>query len=221
MKRQIPVSSVAAFRPSNTQDAPTDRELIRRTLDGDGNAFGVLVERFQRRIYRVAFAIVRDEAEADTITQDTFVQAYTNLGRFEGRAELETWLTRIAINRSRDHLRRRRFISLFTGSGNDEGDGELMIEPVDERPDPERQFLATQIRAAILKAEQILSAQQKVIFRLRHYENLALEEIAEHLGLRAGTVRAHLFRAIHKIRKELAVWRARETQGTDDEDALQ
>ena len=64
-----------------------------------------------------------------------------------------------------------------------------------------------QLRAAIQRAERGLSPQQKVIFRLRHYENLSLEEIAEHLGLRAGTVRAHLFRAIHKIRKELAGWR--------------
>jgi RNA polymerase sigma-70 factor (ECF subfamily) len=221
MKRQIPVSTVAAFRLSESREAPADRELIARTLDGDGNAFGILVERFQRRIFRVAFAIVRDEAEADTITQDTFVQAYTNLGKFEGRAELETWLTRIAINRSRDHLRRRRFISLFSGNGNEEGDNDLVIEPVDERPDPERQYLATQLRTAILRAEQSLSAQQKVIFRLRHYENLPLEEIAEHLGLRSGTVRAHLFRAIHKIRKELAGWRAPGTQGNDDEDALQ
>lgn len=221
MKRQILVSTVAAFRLSESHEVPADRELIRRTLEGDGNAFGILVERFQRRIFRVAFAIVRDENEADAITQDTFVQAYTNLGKFEGRAELETWLTRIAINRSRDHLRRRRFISLFTGNGNEDADNDFVIEPIDERPDPERQLLATQLRAAILQAERSLSAQQKVIFRLRHYENLALEEIAEHLGLRSGTVRAHLFRAIHKIRKELASWRAREPQGTDDEDALQ
>jgi RNA polymerase sigma-70 factor (ECF subfamily) len=206
---------VAAFRLNDPNDAPTDRELIERTLSGDGNAYGVIVERFQRRIYRVAFAIVRDEVEADTVTQDTFVQAYTHLARFQGRSELETWLTRIAINRSRDTLRRRKFVSLFT---RDEDDVETMIEPVDDRPDPERQILSTQLRAAILRAERLLSSQQKVIFRLRHYENLSLEEIAEHLGLRAGTVRAHLFRAIHKVRRELAAWR---TQGGSDEAALQ
>ena len=93
-----------------------------------------------------------------------------------------------------------------------------MLEPVDERPDPERQLMAVQLRAAITRAEGTLSAQQKVVFRLRHYENLSLEEVAEHLGLRAGTVRAHLFRAIHKIRRELAGWRTRrsETQGPED-----
>jgi RNA polymerase sigma-70 factor (ECF subfamily) len=197
------------------QSAPTDRELIERTLAGDGGAFALLVERFQRKIYRVAYAIVRDDMEADTITQDTFIQAYTHLGRFEGRSELETWLTRIAINRSRDALRRRRFLSLFT---RDEEDGETMIEPVDDRPDPERQIMSVQIRAAIVRAERQLSPQQKVIFRLRHYESLSLEEIADHLGLRAGTVRAHLFRAIHKVRRELAAWRS---QGGSDEAALQ
>ena len=204
---------MAAFRLSDPSDAPTDRDLIDRTLAGDGAAYGTLVERFQRKIYRVAWAILRDDVEADTVTQDTFVQAYTSLSRFEGRSELETWLTRIAINRSRDSLRRKKFVSLFS-SRDDDDEPAAMIEPVDDRPDPERQILSSQLRVAIQRAERQLSSQQKVIFRLRHYENLSLEDIAEHLGLRAGTVRAHLFRAIHKVRKELASWR---TQGAANE----
>lgn len=202
---------MAAFRLSDPSDAPTDRDLIDRTLAGDGAAYGILVARFQRKIYRVAWAILRDDMEADTVTQDTFVQAYTSLSRFEGRSELETWLTRIAINRSRDSLRRRKFVSLF--SSRDDEEETTMIEPVDDRPDPERQILSSQLRVAIQRAERQLSSQQKLIFRLRHYENLSLEDIAGHLGLRAGTVRAHLFRAIHKVRKELASWR---TQGSSE-----
>lgn len=205
---------------NDPENLPSDRELIDRTLAGNGDAFAMLVERFQRKIFRVARSIVRDEMEADTITQDTFVQAYTHLAKFEGRAELETWLTRIAINRSRDALRRRRFVSLFK-LRDDGTESETLIEPVDERPDPERQLMASQLRTAIGKAERQLSAQQKTIFRLRHYENLPLEDIAAAMGLQAGTVRAHLFRAIHKIRKELAEWRAaRGIQGTEHE-ALQ
>ena len=196
---------MAVFRFPDATEPPTDRELIERTLGGDGDAFAVLVDRFQRRIYRVAFAIVRDETEADTITQDTFVQAYTKLHAFEGRCELETWLTRIAINRCRDWLRRRKFVSLFTR--NEDGEDEMVIEPVDDRPDPERQFMAWELRRAIAKAERLLSAQQKIMFRLRHYQNLSLEDIAEHLGLQAATVRVHLFRAVQKIRKQLAGWR--------------
>ncbi|MGZ8830185.1 MAG: RNA polymerase sigma factor [Thermoanaerobaculia bacterium] len=210
---------MAVLRFGDAAGAQTDRDLIDRTLAGDGGAFGILVERFQRKIFRVALAIVRDEMEADSVTQDTFIQAFTNLAKFQGRSEFETWLTRIAINKSRDSLRRRRFISLFTT--NDNNEEEFVIEPVDMRPDPERQLFSTQLRAAIDRAERSLSAQQKVIFRLRHYENLPLEEIARNLGLRAGTARAHLFRAIRKIRKELEEWRARQSQGNDDENALQ
>jgi RNA polymerase sigma-70 factor (ECF subfamily) len=184
-----------------------DQELIRRTRSGDGNAYEVLVERYQRRIYRIAFAIVRDPGEADSVTQDAFVQAYTKLETYEGRAGFDTWLTRIAINCARDTLRRRKFVSIFSPRSDDE-EGEVMPELVDERPNPERQLISAQLRTAIERAEKQLSAQQKVIFRLRHYENLALEEIAEHLGLQSGTVRAHLFRAIHKIRRELAAWRS-------------
>ncbi|MEA2570450.1 MAG: polymerase sigma-70 factor, subfamily [Acidobacteriota bacterium] len=204
------MSNVVTFRVSDLNDAPSDRDLIDRTLAGDEAAFAAIVERFQRRIYRVAFAIVRNEADADGIAQDTFVQAYTHLRKFEGRAELETWLTRIAINRSRDTLRRRRFVSLFTRSDDGEGREIMLVEPIDERPDAERQLMSRQLRVAIERAVERLSSQQKVIFRLRHYENLALEEIAEHLGLSAGTVRAHLFRAIHKVRKELSGWRSDE-----------
>jgi len=209
------VGSLATFRVSQTDaSAPTDRELIERTLAGDGGAFALIVERFQRNIYRVAYAIVRDDMEADTITQDTFIQAYTHLARFEGRAELETWLTRIAINRGRDLLRRRRFVSLFTRIDDDE---EVFLEPVDTRPDPERELMSRQIKRAIERAEKRLSTQQKIIFRLRHYEDKPLEEIATLLGLRSGTVRAHLFRAVHKVRKELETWKNRTQDDPDDD----
>jgi RNA polymerase sigma-70 factor, ECF subfamily len=211
------VGSVAAFRVNAlTDSAPSDRDLIARTLEGDENAFALIVERFQRKIFRVAYAIVRDDLEADTIAQDTFVQAYTHLADFQGRAEFETWLTRIAINRSRDSLRRRKFVSLFTSGGGDE-ENENAFEPVDERPDPEREIMARQLRSAIERAERKLSSQQQVIFRLRHYDNHSLEDIAEMLGLKSGTVRAHLFRAVHKIRHELAEWLPGNQGNSDDE----
>ncbi len=200
------MSRVLAFRVADQHDTTPDSELIARTLGGDGGAYGILVERFQRKIFRVAYAIVRDPLEADSVAQDAFVQAYTNLSKFEARAEFETWLVRIAINRCRDVLRRRKFVSLFSSVAEEDEDHESAYEPVDERPDQERQVTSAELRQAIERAESKLSAQQKTIFRLRHYEELSLEDIADHLGLRAGTVRAHLFRAIHKIRKELAGW---------------
>jgi RNA polymerase sigma-70 factor (ECF subfamily) len=211
-------SNLAVFRTSDSSEAPADRELVDRTLAGDDGAFAILVGRHQRRIYRVALSIVRDATDADIVTQDTFVQAFTHLARFEGRAELETWLMRIAINRARDTLRRRRLTQFFSLSQNDEDGEERMLEPVDDRPGPERQFASVQLRRAIRQAEKELSSQQQTVFRLRHYEELSLEAIADLLGLRPGTVRAHLFRAIHKIRKELAGWRQTTTQDTQDSD---
>lgn len=213
------MGTLTAFRLTEINaTTPTDRDLIARTLEGDGGAFAVLVDRFQRKIYRVAYAIVRNEVEADTVTQDTFIQAYTHLSKFQGRSEFETWLTRIAINRSRDSLRQRRFVSLF--AGDPEEDRTPVIEPVDDRPGPEREIMSHQLRAAIERAERLLSPQQKTIFRLRHYEDYSLEEIAEALSLRAGTVRAHLFRAIHKIRKELAGWVTARQEDPDENESL-
>lgn len=184
-------------------EEPLDRDLVDRTIGGDQGAFALLVERYQKKVFRMAWAIVRDESEADSITQDTFVTAYMNLGKFEGRSEFETWLTRIAINKSRDVLRakKRRFVP-FAGEGDEDGHP----EPPDERPDAERNMMSRELAVAIDRALEGLSAQQKAIFRLRHLEDASLDEIARLMDLRPGTVRAHLFRAIHKVRAQLGDW---------------
>lgn len=196
---------MANLRLITREDGPSDRELIDQTLDGDQAAFALLVARYQKRIFRMAFAIVRNEADADTITQDALVTAYMNLAKFEGRSEFETWLTRIAINKCRDQLRGRRWklIPIGPATGDDDAPS---LDIADERPGAEREIISTQIGKAIERAVEGLSAQQKVIFRLRHFEELPLEEIATLLDLAPGTVRAHLFRAVHKVRKELEPW---------------
>lgn len=194
---------MAASTPTLAMTLPTDAELIQQTLSGDESGFAAIVERYQRKIFRVAFAITRDEMEADIVTQDSFVQAYTHLDRFEGRSGLETWLTRITINRAKDSLRKRKWQPLSFSRNDEEGEH---FDPADDRPDAERLVASTQISRAIDKAVHSLSSQQKVIFRLRHFENMALEEIATLLDLQPGTVRAHLFRAVHKVRAALAHW---------------
>ena len=141
--------------------------------------------------------------EADSIAQDTFVTAYMKLSKFEGRSEFETWLTRIAINKSRDVLRARK--RHFVAISDDSADG-AQYELADNRPDAERHAISHQLAGAIEVAMETLSAQQKAIFRLRHLEDLSLEEIGNLMELRPGTVRAHLFRAIHKIRGQLGGW---------------
>ena len=198
--------TMANLRLLNREDGPSDRELIDQTLNGDQAGYALIVSRYQKRIFRMAFAIVRNDSDADTITQDTFVTAYMNLAKFEGRSELETWLTRIAINKSRDQLRGRRWrlIPIGQNGGGDDENPELDV--ADDRPGAEQELMASQIGKAIDRAVDGLSAQQKIIFRLRHFEDMALEEIAKLLDLAPGTVRAHLFRAVHKVRKELQPW---------------
>lgn len=180
-----------------------DERLIAQTLEGDHDAFAELVARHQRRVHRTALAILRDENEAETVTHETFVQAYLKLSTFEQRACFETWLTRIVINRSRDVLRKRRWLSL-TSLSEDEETERLALRS--DAPDAERELSSRELSAAIEHAVDALSVQQKMIFRLRHFEDRSLEEIARLLGLRAGTVRAHLFRAVHKVRQQLAGW---------------
>jgi RNA polymerase sigma-70 factor (ECF subfamily) len=188
------------------RDDVPDTVLIERSLAGEESAFEQIVRRHQKRIYRVAWAILRDETDADTVTQDTFVQAFLHLGKFEKRSGLETWLTRIAINKARDVIRSRTWARL-TSWGDGESDRETSpLHPVESRPDAEREAMAAELGAAIERSVEGLSAQQKMVFRMKHYEDRSLEEIAVALGLRAGTVRAHLFRAIHKIRKDLGAW---------------
>lgn len=196
--------AVAALRSTETADLPSDGDLIQRTLAGDQEAYALLVGKYQKRIYRVAFAILRSEMDADIATQDTFVQAYLHLNKFEQRSELGTWLTRIVINRARDILRSRRWLPFGGGEGDPQA--KPAPEPIDTRPDAESRAAAGELIEAIERAVARLSTRQRTIFRLRHYEELSLETIAEMMGLRPGTVRAHLFRAIRKIRKELESW---------------
>lgn len=186
------------------QEPAREESLIERALEGDESAFEQIVHRHQRRIYRVAWAILRDESEADSVTQDTFVQAFLHMAKFERRSGLETWLTRIAINRARDVLRGRRWMR-FAAWGEDDGDSPLP-QRADERPDAERLAMSRQLQQALDRSVDGLSAQQKMVFRMRHYEDRSLEDIATLLGLRPGTVRAHLFRAVRKIRKDLGAW---------------
>lgn len=198
---------------------PSDDELIERSCKADGDAYGVLITRYQKKIYKVALAILRDETKAETVTHDSFVQAYLNLAGFQKRSEFQTWVTRIAINRSRDELRERKWLS-FSIDDDSERENVLRFEPADPRPDAERKVLSGEMQEVIDQAVEGLSAQQKVIFRLRHFEEMSLESIAESLGLRSGTVRAHLFRAVHKVRDALRGAGLVREKGDDDE-ALQ
>jgi RNA polymerase sigma-70 factor (ECF subfamily) len=158
--------------------------------------------------------MLQDPDEADSATQDVFLKAYRALSKASGEsADLENpskWVTRIAVNTCLDRLRSKRWKVWQRRPSTDDEEFILQTTPgVD--PDAESQMFATQIQQRLEVALTKLSDRQRAVFSLRHYDAMALEEIADVLKLDVGTVKAHLFRGIGKLREELKdLYRPRE-----------
>jgi len=163
--------------------------------------FGGFVRQHQRRVYRVILLLVRDEDAADTLTQECFLRAYQNLANFRGECRVETWLLRIAVNLVRDHVKNRRASFWKKLVGLDDADQATPIAT--PYPSPERELLARAEVKAVLASVELLSPQQKAVFLLRFVEEMSLAEIAAVLGLRVGSVKAQLFRALGNVRKTM------------------
>jgi RNA polymerase sigma-70 factor (ECF subfamily) len=157
----------------------------------------------QPRIFRLCQRMLGDSDEAGSATQDVFLKAYQAWDRTS--AELDDpsrWVTRIAVNTCLDRLRSRRW--QFWRKRPDAPDEEIILAMAPARePDGEAQVFAQQIARRLADALDQLSPRQRAVFTLRHFENYALEEIASQLGLDVGTVKAHLARAVAKLREEL------------------
>jgi RNA polymerase sigma-70 factor (ECF subfamily) len=156
----------------------------------------------QKRVYRVILLLVRDRDTADTLTQECFLRAYQSLAQFRGECRIETWLIRIAVNLVRDHSKSRRtsfwrrLVGLETEHAN-------VADGSSSGRSPERVLLARSELLAVWSAVEALSPQQHEVFLLRFVEDLSLAEIAVVLGLRVGSVKAHLFRALGSVRKQM------------------
>lgn len=158
----------------------------------------------QGRIYRLCQRMLGDSDEAGSATQDVFLKAYQAWTR--SAAELEDpsrWVTRIAVNTCLDRLRSRRW--QFWRRRPEGSDEELILAMAPSaEPDGEAQVFAREIGARLAEALERLSPRQRAVFILRHFEDLPLEEIAAQLGLDVGTVKAHLARAVARLREELS-----------------
>jgi RNA polymerase sigma-70 factor, ECF subfamily len=182
--------------------------ILESVLAGDVEAFGYFVRTYQRRVYGMALRLLRDGGEAECVAQEAFVRAYRSLAEFRGGSRFETWVTRIAINACRDRLKRKRLVLYFhqraADSEGDEG-GALAVPAPD--PSPERLVHAREIKTRLRGALDELSPRQRIVFVLKHLEERSIPEIAQLLGLDAGTVKAHLFRAATKIRARMIDFR--------------
>jgi RNA polymerase sigma-70 factor (ECF subfamily) len=168
--------------------------------------FDDLVREHQQRIFRVVMALVRDSELASNLTQDCFVRAYESRATFRGDSSVSTWLIRIAMNLVRDHARNRRqaFWKRLFQRPADEPDVESAAESVkDARSGPDRQLLAKEELGAVWEAVAELAPQQREVFVLRFAEELSLDEIADVLGVKVGTVKAHLSRALTAVRTKV------------------
>jgi RNA polymerase sigma-70 factor (ECF subfamily) len=185
--------------------APSDGDLVRLMAEGDRDALAPLMERHYRRLYRVALAYVRNADDAQDVLQETFVKAFRHAARWNGSAEVGRWLTRIAVNQSIDRYRRerRRRASI---EPLEEGDHDERVADAD--PSPERRVASAETVARIDAALRALPQRQRAVFVLRHYEDMSLEEIGRTLGLRLGTVKSSLHRAVHGLRQRLEGLRA-------------
>jgi len=164
--------------------------------------FTPLVQAHQQRIYRVLLGMVRDPDAAETLTQECFLKAYQKRASFRGEANLGVWLLKIAVNLARDHRRSRlrEFWDRLRSSSAEVTElGQSLADP---QASPERVILEREEVAGVWAAVRTLSAQQRVVFVLRFVEEMSLEEIAEATSLKLGTVKTHLFRAVHAVRQQ-------------------
>jgi len=174
---------------------------VDRAQRGDREAFRQIVEQHSRAVFRLAYRMTSSQPDAEDIVQETFLRAWKQLGRYDGRAALGTWLHRICANCSLDHLRRRKGERMDVAADS-------VAEPRSESPSPERIALSLEIGAILHPALDELTAMERAAFVMRHYEGLAIEEISRALGVEANAAKHSVFRAVQKLRKALAPVRA-------------
>ena len=176
-----------------------DEAVVRDVLDGNTAMFELLMRRHNERIYRAARAIVRDEAEAEDVMQQAYVNAFTHLRQFNGSALFSTWLTRIAINEALARVRRKGRYEAFD-------DAPSTVEPLmsmNPSENPERQAFAGELRELLESAIDGLPNGMREVFVLRDVEGMSTLEVAESLGVSEDVVKTRLSRGRAMLRRVL------------------
>jgi RNA polymerase sigma-70 factor (ECF subfamily) len=194
--RSAPVPHVAV--PSD------DAELVRRALTRDDTAFRTIMERHNRRLYRIARSILRNDSEAEDAVQEAYVNAFTHLGGFRGDSTLATWLARITMNEALGRLRRvRPGVDLETFEAQRTEAQIIQFPQTVTSDDPERTMAQREILQLVERATDKLLEIFRIVFMTRVIEGMSVEETAELLGLQPETVKTRLYRARRLVREEL------------------
>lgn len=176
---------------------------VAKARDGDIDAFRALVERHSRYLFGVVFRLVRNTEDAQDVVQNTWLKVHGQLGRFEARSEVRTWLTRIAVNCAIDHLRssKRREAPFDPADLDDHAAPAAAFAPP---PGAEQLLLAGEIGARVGQTMTCLTAVERAAFMLRHVEGMSIDEIGSELGLKTSATKHCIFRAVRKMRAALA-----------------
>ena len=182
----------------------TSLRLLKRSRAGDAAAFSELVERYERKIYRLAKHITQNDEDAEDVLQESFMKAYTHLDSFQGDSKFYTWMVRIAVNEALMKLRKRksdRTVSL--DEPQDTGEDMVAREIAVWDEDPEKKYSREELAEILDKAVQSLKPSFRTVFVLRDIEELSTEETAEALGISVPAVKSRLLRARLQLREKL------------------
>lgn len=180
-----------------------DDVALEQARNGNSDAFRVLVERHATAVFRLAYRMTGNETDAEDMVQETFLRAWREIRRFDGRASFGTWLHRICANRTVDFLRsRNRWQPAMMSAGADE-EHDPFRGLASPEPSPERAARSAEASTHLEPALASLSEIERTAFVLRHYEGLGIEEVASALGVQPGAARHSIFRAVRKLRRAL------------------
>jgi RNA polymerase sigma-70 factor (ECF subfamily) len=180
-----------------------EHQLVAAAKSGDIKAFEELVNRYERKIFRLTMNITRNREDAEDAMQDAFLKSYSHLKSFQGDSRFYTWLVRIAANEALMRLRKRR-PNQFSLDEPIEGDEDLMPRELqDWGPGPEQRFAQTEMRQILSGVIDELEPEYRTVFVLRDIEELSTEETADAVGISVPAVKSRLLRARLKLREKL------------------
>jgi RNA polymerase sigma-70 factor (ECF subfamily) len=177
--------------------------LVKAAKTGDHAAFNELVNRYERKIFRIAQNITHDQAEAEDAMQDAFLKAYTHLKDFEGGSRFYTWLVRIAVNESLMRLRKRRPNQFSLDEKIETEDAPIPRQIEDWGPSPEQKYAQSEMGAILSHVIEQLEPIYRVVFVLRDVAEISTEETAKMLGISISAVKSRLLRGRLRLRELL------------------